>query len=202
MAAAHLRRLISEHPRFDLIGLTDTAVATLFMVQAQKPAVVLIADESPGLQGRDVLAEMAEQSPNSLVIITTPGEPEALAGRPGVAQAVSQSDVDAILAALNSLADFLDDPGTFSIAERRGNDDRRRHQNWSKVFAERRTPSPTPTRTARGTPELTTNALTRPRHPRSRRRCPRCDRRRDLRAIRRAGRRPEDPVCGPSGLAS
>ncbi len=138
MAAAHLRRLISEHPRFDLIGLTDTAVSTLFAVQARKPAVVLMADESPGLRGRDVLAEMAEASPNSLVIITTPGEASALIGRPGVAQAVSQSDLDAILSALTSLADFLDDPDRFSTAERRGVQDRRHYQDWTKVFAERR----------------------------------------------------------------
>lgn len=137
-AAAHLRRLISEHPRFDLIGLTDTAVATLFAVQAQKPAVVLMADESPGLRGRDVLAEMAEASPNSMVIITTPGEPQALFGKPGVAEAVSQSDIAAILSALTNLADFLDDPDKFSTAERRGQGDRRHYQDWTKVFAERR----------------------------------------------------------------
>lgn len=138
MAAAHLRRLINDHPRFELAGLADTAVSTLYMVDASKPAVVLMADDSPGLRGRDVLAEMAQCSPESLVIITTPGEPEALIGQPGVAEAVAQNDLDAIVSALDALAAFLDNPSSVSVAERRAGQDRRLFQDWSKVFAERR----------------------------------------------------------------
>ncbi len=139
MASAHLRRLIVDHPRFELAGMADNAISTLYMVTASKPAVVLLADDSPGIRGRDVLAEMAAASPSSLVIITTPGEPEALIGRPGVAEAVPQSDLDAIVKALNSLANFLDDPPSMGQPERRGRGDRRMIQDWTKVFAERRT---------------------------------------------------------------
>lgn len=137
-ASSHLRRLISLHPRFELVGLASTAISTLYMVEVMKPSVVLMADESPGLRGRDVLAEISAASPNSLVIITTPGEPEALIGRPGVAEAVPQDDLDAISEALAGLADFLDDPTAFVTAERRAGRERRSMQDWSKVFAERR----------------------------------------------------------------
>jgi chemotaxis response regulator CheB len=136
--SAHLRRLIASHARFELVGLADTAVATMQLVERLEPSVVLLADESPGLRGRDVLAEIAQSSPDSLVIITTPGDPEALIGRPAVAESVAEHDLDAVVTALTSLADFLDDPDGWAVAERRCRADRRQIQDWTQVFAERR----------------------------------------------------------------
>jgi chemotaxis response regulator CheB len=138
MAAAHLRRQISDHPRFDLVGTADNAVKTLYLVEDTKPAVVLMADDSPGLRGRDVLADIAAVSRDTLVIITTPGDPDALRGKPGVAESVHCNDIDAIHFALDNLADFLDHPPTRQGPNRRHFDDRRIAQDWSKVFAERR----------------------------------------------------------------
>ncbi len=138
MAAAHLRRLVEAHPRLDLIGVADNAVKTLHMAAEDKPSVVLLADSSPGLRGREVLAEMAETSPNTLVIITTPGDPAVLIGEPGVAESVPEHDTEAIVAALDSLATFLDNPTVEDGPERRHRLDRRLHQDWSQVFAERR----------------------------------------------------------------
>lgn len=138
MAAAHIRKLVEEHPRLDLIGVADNAVKTLHMATEDKPAVVLLADSSPGLRGREVLAAIAEASPNTLVIITTPGDPKALMGQPGVAESVPEHDTEAIVAALDSLASFLDNPVTDDGPDRRHRLDRRLQQDWSQVFAERR----------------------------------------------------------------
>lgn len=138
VAAAHLRILVEEHPRLELEGVADNAVKTLHMATEKKPAVVLMADTSPGLRGREVLAAIAEASPNTLVIITTPGDPKALVGEPGVAESVAEHDTEAIVAALDSLANFLDDPTEPDGPDRRHRLDRRLRQDWSQVFAERR----------------------------------------------------------------
>ncbi|MEZ5226913.1 MAG: hypothetical protein R2710_09605 [Acidimicrobiales bacterium] len=137
MAAAHLRRQLMDHPRFDLVATAHNAVQTLYAVEETHASVVLMADDSPGLRGREVLADIAAASPETYVIITTPGDPAALANEPAVASAVYDTDIYGIYAALNQLAEFLDRPKA-EIPERRAHADRRLHQDWTKVFAERR----------------------------------------------------------------
>lgn len=137
MAAAHLRRQLMDHPRFDLVATAHNAVQTLYAVEETHPNVVLMADDSPGLRGREVLADIAAASPETYVIITTPGDPKALANEPAVASAVVESDMYGIYAALDQLAAFLDLP-TADTPNRRTSNDRRMHQDWTKVFAERR----------------------------------------------------------------
>ncbi len=136
MAAAHLRRQLVLHPRFQLVATADNAIQTLYAVEAKKPSVVVMADDSPGLRGREVLADIASASPDTYVIITTPGDPRVLAGAPAVARAVPAHDLSAINEALDQLALFLDHPAT-GRHDRRSHD-RREHQDWTKVFAERR----------------------------------------------------------------
>ncbi len=137
LAAAHLRRQLMDHPRFDLVATAHNAVQTLYAVEETHASVVLMADDSPGLRGREVLADIAAASPHSYVIITTPGDPAALANEPAVASAVYENDVYGIYAALDQLAAFLDLPKT-EVPNRRSSVDRRLHQDWTKVFAERR----------------------------------------------------------------
>ncbi len=137
LAAAHLRRQLINHPRFELIATAHNAVQTLYAVEETHASVVLMADDSPGLRGREVLADIAAASPDTYVIITTPGDPAVLVNEPGVASAVFENDVYGIYAALDQLADFLELPKA-EIHERRASQDRRLHQDWSKVFAERR----------------------------------------------------------------
>ncbi len=137
MAAAHLHRQLVLHPRFELVATADNAVQTLYAVEAKKPSLVVMADDSPGLRGREVLADIAAASPDTYVIITTPGDPRVLADAPAVARAVSHHDIPAIHQALDQVADFLDQPPS-STRERRSSHDRREHQDWTKVFAERR----------------------------------------------------------------
>ncbi len=134
----HARQLIECNARYELVGLAETAVLTAQLVGRIRPAVVLMADGSPGSSGRDVLGELARRSPNSLVVITTAGAPEALQGQPGVAEVVRDRDYEAIQAALTSIADFLDDPAAWGVVERRTLAERRQRQDWGKVFAERR----------------------------------------------------------------
>lgn len=137
MAAAHLRRQLIDHPRFDLVATAHNAVQTLYAVEETLASVVLMADDSPGLRGREVLGDIAAASPETYVIITTPGDPAALADEPGVASALTDTDVVGIYEALDQLADFLDRPKA-DTPERRASADRRLHQDWTKVFAERR----------------------------------------------------------------
>ncbi len=137
MAAAHLRRQLMDHPRFELVATAHNAVQTLYAVEETRASVVLMADDSPGLRGREVLADIAAASPNSYVIITTPGDPKALADEPAVASAVYDNDMYGIYAALDQLAAFLDLPKT-EAPNRRTSNDRRLLQDWRKVFAERR----------------------------------------------------------------
>ena len=137
MAAAHLRRQLIDHPRFDLVATAHNAVQTLYAVEETHASVVLMADDSPGLRGREVLADIAEASPETYVIITTAGDPAALSNEPAVASAVQQHDVYGIYAALDQLADFLEMPKV-DVPNRRASSDRRMHQDWTKVFAERR----------------------------------------------------------------
>ncbi len=137
MAAAHLRRQLMDHPRFDLVATARNAVQTLYAVEETRADVVLISDDSPGLRGREVLADIAATSPGTYVIITTPGDPKALANEPAVASAVVENDMYGIYAALDQLAAFLDLPKADTL-NRRTSRDRRMHQDWTKVFAERR----------------------------------------------------------------
>lgn len=137
MAAAHLRRQLMDHPRFELVATARNAVQTLYAVEETHASVVLMADDSPGLRGREVLADIAATSPESYVIITTPGDPRALANEPAVASAVLENDIYGIYAALDQLAAFLDLPKS-ETPNRRTSNDRRMHQDWTKVFAERR----------------------------------------------------------------
>ncbi len=137
MAAAHLRRQLLDHPRFTLVATAHNAVQTLYAVEETHPAVVLMADDSPGLRGREVLGDIAAASPGTYVIITTPGDPKVLANEPAVMSAIPERDIEAIYVALDQLADFLDQPSTDG-PERRMSPDRRLHQDWTKVFAERR----------------------------------------------------------------
>ncbi|MFT7599147.1 MAG: DNA-binding NarL/FixJ family response regulator [Acidimicrobiales bacterium] len=138
LAAACLRQLVRAHSRFDLVAVAGNAVQTLFAIEQNQPAVVVMSDSSPGLRGRDVLTDIAIASPNTLVIIATPGDPRVLEGQPAVAESVSDDDSDLIVAALDSLADFLDNPHEGAMPERRHQPDRCLIQDWSKVFAERR----------------------------------------------------------------
>lgn len=140
MAAAHLRRQLIDHPRFELVATAHNAVQTLYAVEETLASVVLMADDSPGLRGREVLGDIAAASPDTYVIITTPGDPAALADEPGVATALPDTDVEGIHQALDQLADFLDLPKD-DTPERRASVDRRLLQDWTKVFAERRNTS-------------------------------------------------------------
>lgn len=138
LAAAHTRRQIEDHDRFELMAVADNAVQTLQLIELHKPSVALLADTSPGLRGREVLADIAASSPNTLVIITTPGDPAALAGQPAVAESLAEADTRAVVNALDSLADFLDNPLADDLPDRRRVPDRRLIQDWTQVFAERR----------------------------------------------------------------
>ena len=69
--------------------------------------------------------------------MTTGGDPGELERRDEVASAVRDHDMDALVEALDSTAAFLDHP-ELEQPERRRHAERRVHQDWTKVFAERR----------------------------------------------------------------
>ncbi|MGH1502575.1 MAG: hypothetical protein ACRBI6_03410 [Acidimicrobiales bacterium] len=132
-----VERVASGHPRFEVVATAPNAVMTVDVARQTLPDVVVLADLSPGTPGRQMLSALAEAVPRALVIMTTGGDPGELERRNEVASAVRDHDMDALTEALDSTAAFLDHP-ELDQPERRRHAERRVHQDWTKVFAERR----------------------------------------------------------------
>ncbi len=134
--AVVVRREIDRHPRFEVVRDAPNAVLTLDSATKLQPDVVILSDLSPGIQGRDVIDELAECAPDARVIITVASELEVASGATNVMHEVNDHDPAAMVVALDSTADALDSP--VGQVERRTHVERRLSQDWTKVFSERR----------------------------------------------------------------
>jgi len=103
-----------------------------------KPNLLLIAEDSPGLRGSEVLGEVRHASPETQVILLATYDATYLQNSEHVFVSASLSVPDSITDALDAVAEALDDPTHESVPERRRTE-RRVKQDWTKVFAERRT---------------------------------------------------------------
>ena len=130
-------RAARRHERFEVVATAPNAVLTLEAAIQTLPDIVILSDLSPGTPGREVLSGLAEAVPRALVIMTTAGDIAELERRAEVATAVSDHDLDALAEALDSTVAYLDHP-ELDQPERRHRAERRVHQDWTKVFAERR----------------------------------------------------------------
>lgn len=137
MQSQIVERTANRHERFEVVATAPNAVMTVDVAIQTRPDVIVLADLSPGTPGRQVLGSLSASIPRALVIMTTSGDPAELERRDEVASAVHDHDLEALVEALDSTAAFLDHP-ELDRPDRRRHAERRVHQDWTKVFAERR----------------------------------------------------------------
>ncbi len=142
-----LQEVVANHPSFDALAAVTNAVQAVDVAKHCEAHALILVDESPGTRGRDVLAGLAADLPLARVIITSTGDLFELAQRPNVSAAVANGDLDGVWYGLDALSVWLDDPTEFGI-NRRMAADRRKAQDWSKTFAQRRVGTRRPTEPA------------------------------------------------------
>lgn len=136
-----VEQIVEKHPRLKAGLIASNAMMTLEAVSQLKPALVLMADDSPGTRGVDVIADMFAASPDTIIIMLAAGsDPAYLRQHPEVFQAVTIMNPAGIKDALASAIEYLDNPDAVESVDgpTRRKSDRRIRQEWSKVFAERR----------------------------------------------------------------
>ena len=136
-----VERLVESHPRFSAEIILANAMTTLEAVTKLQPPLVLLGDDSPGVRGSEVVEDMFQASPNTIIVMLATGtDPSYLRRHQAVFQAVTIMNPAGITASLDAALDYLDHPEdaeSINGPTRRRND-RRLQQDWSKVFAERR----------------------------------------------------------------
>ena len=75
IARRHLVRLLERHPEIELIGQAKHGVEALALIRGMTPDVVFLDVQMPGMNGFDVLRQLAEQP---LVVFTTAYDEYAL----------------------------------------------------------------------------------------------------------------------------
>ncbi|NNE95447.1 MAG: response regulator transcription factor [Acidimicrobiales bacterium] len=137
-ACVAARHLVVQHERFETVREVTNAVMAIDACEILKPDLLLIAEDSPGLRGSEVLGEIRHVSPYTQVILLATYDATYLHNSEHAFVSASLSVPDSISDALDSVSEALDDPTHESVPERR-RADRRIKQDWTKVFAERRT---------------------------------------------------------------
>ncbi len=134
------RYLVQTHDRFEIVREVTNAVMSIDACRILKPALLLLADDSPGLRGTEVLEEIRHLSPGTEVILVATYDASYLRDSEHAFVSATISIPESITQALTAVADVLDDPDSAGEPERRRTD-RRLMQDWKKVFAERRASS-------------------------------------------------------------
>ncbi|MCK0512914.1 response regulator [Aromatoleum buckelii] len=104
-----IKSLLQRHAEFDIVGEAGDGMEGVKRAGQLKPDVVLLDLHMPGLSGRDAAAMMAEESPNSHVLMLTVSEDaedliETLrAGACGYL--LKNIEADALIAAINRAAE-------------------------------------------------------------------------------------------------
>lgn len=136
-----VERLVDKHPRFAAGIILGNAIATLEAVGKLQPPLVLLADDSPGIRGSEVIEDMFQASPHTIIVMLATGtDPSYLRQHEAVFQAVTIMNPAGITDSLDAALDYLDHPDDAESIDgpTRRRTDRRLHQDWSQVFAERR----------------------------------------------------------------
>ncbi len=136
-----VERIVEHHERLEQGAMASNAMMTAEVVSQLKPPLVILADDSPGIRGSDVIKEMFEASPQTMIIMLAAGsDPSYLRVHQEVFQAVTIMNPAGIRDALDSAIEYLDSPEEAESVDgpSRRKHDRRLRQDWSQVFAERR----------------------------------------------------------------
>ena len=141
-ASVAARHLVQHHGRYEIVREVTNAVMSIDACTVLQPDLLVIADDSPGLRGTEVLGEVRHNSPGTQVLMVATYDATYLRNSDHDVVAATIAVPESINDALDAIADAFDSPEDFTVPERRRTD-RRLKQDWSKVFAERRTPDTT-----------------------------------------------------------
>ena len=139
-ACVAARYLVQQHDRYEIVREVPNAVMAIDACGVLKPDLLLIADDSPGLRGSEVLGEIRHLSPDTRVVLVATYDASYLSDSEHAFVSATIAVPESITEALNAVAEVIDDPDKAAVPERRRND-RRQKQDWTKVFAERRNAS-------------------------------------------------------------
>jgi len=78
-ARTRLRRLLAAHPEIEVIGEARDGLEAVRQIEEQKPALLFLDIEMPGLTGFEVLRSVPENVPMPLVVFITGYDEHALA---------------------------------------------------------------------------------------------------------------------------
>jgi DNA-binding NarL/FixJ family response regulator len=135
---AALKRTATE-AGFEVVETARHAVELLQLVQVHQPEAALVRNEVYGVSGVEVTEDLTQRERRVEVILLTSDpslEPHGLAA--GAFAVVPRGDVEALETALDALGEWLGGGERRKGGDRRSGLERREHQDWSKVFSERR----------------------------------------------------------------
>src|SRR5690349_15084375 len=70
VVAEHLRRIVSEDPRFEVAGIAPSGEEALAMVERLSPDVISMDIHLPGMQGLEVTRRIMARHPTPIVIVS------------------------------------------------------------------------------------------------------------------------------------
>jgi DNA-binding NarL/FixJ family response regulator len=124
---------------FDVVDTARHAVELLQLASLHHPDAALIRNEVYGVSGVEVTEDLRnlERSVEVILLTSDPSlEPHGLSA--GAFAVVRRGDVEGLERALGALSEWLGGGERRSRIDRRSGEERRREQDWSKVFSERR----------------------------------------------------------------
>jgi DNA-binding NarL/FixJ family response regulator len=124
---------------YELVGETQNGPDTLGLAGFVAPDVIVIDNDLPGRFGVEWIPDLLSAHPTTAILLLANDDQirdRAMAA--GAFGVVYRSQLSELEGALRRAREWLSDPDLRSPGERRTGKDRRHHQDWAKVTAERR----------------------------------------------------------------
>jgi DNA-binding NarL/FixJ family response regulator len=130
---------VANDQGLEVVGRAYNAVEALSLSEQLHPGIVVLRHELPGTSGLDAARDLARApQPPQIVLVSTDHGLATLAEAAGVYAVVPWRDIEALEQALAGAEQRHTDGDRRAGVDRRAGGERRQHQDWSKVFAERR----------------------------------------------------------------
>jgi len=136
---AAMRRVLEGHG-VTVAGEGATSIEVLHLAEYHRPSLVVMEHELPGTTGLEAARELLAADPQPVVVLIShdPHHLSPSATAVGVATVVAHRDLAALEEAIAAAVERLRTGERRSGLDRRSGVDRRQHQDWSKVWAQRR----------------------------------------------------------------
>jgi DNA-binding response OmpR family regulator len=124
---------------FEVCTPAANGAQLLDLIDVVHPSLVIVSNELPGMSGLEVLTSVRrlDDGPELVLVTTDEGATaEAMAG--GALAVADRYDLDQLEAAVDEAKVLFETGERRKVADRRSGQDRRQHQDWSKVISERR----------------------------------------------------------------